>query len=248
MAAYASVSAGLAIGASTVIGGMMIAGGVMTAVGALAGDKKVMQFGGLLSLAGGVANMAGWSATAEQVAGNANVGADKFANTAATADSVAGATAPANAGGAEGAAAGAQAAAPAAPGAPAGPAPAPGTTATAEATAPKSSLIPGADTDPLQLTPKFSMPDALNKSTPSLAPAVQAPSAIANGMEWAKANPRMVQAGTGMLSSVANYYGQQDAIKEQLRLQEEARQRSRDRMNASVTGLRMPTIPQPARG
>lgn len=240
VAAYASVSIGVGIGASTVIGGMMIAGGVMTAVGTLAGDKKVAQFGGLLSLAGGVANMAGWGATAEQVAGNANVSPDKFANPAATAESVAGATAPANTGGAEGAAAGA------APGAPAGPAPAPGTTAAAEATAPKSSLIPGAETDPLQLTPKFSNP--AGTPTTAAAPAVQAPSAIDRGMEWAKANPRLVQAGTGMLSSVANYYGQQDAIKEQLRLQEEARQRSRDRMNASVTGLRMPTIPQPARG
>lgn len=245
MAAYASVSAGVAIGAGTLIGGMMIAGGVMTAVGTLAGDKKLAQFGGILSLAGGVANMAGWGQTAsqlgEQAAGNSNVALDKFANTSTNVESVAGATAQANTAGA--AAPGAQAAA---PGAPAGPAPAAGTTAAPEAVAPKASLIPGAETDALQLTPKFSNPAGTPAATTT--PAVQAPSAIDRGVEWAKANPRLVQAGTGMLSSVANYYGQQDAIKEQLRLQEEARQRARDRMNASVTGLRMPTIPQPARG
>ena len=40
---------------------------------------------------------------------------------------------------------------------------------------------------------------------------------------------------------MGNYYGQQDAVKTQIALTEAARQRQRDRLNASVVGVQVPT-------
>jgi hypothetical protein len=67
-------------------------------------------------------------------------------------------------------------------------------------------------------------------------------------MDWAKQNPRLVQAGSGLLTAGMNYYGQQDAIKTSLALQEAAAQRSRDRINASTRGLPVPTYQPPPKG
>lgn len=70
--AVSAVSAGVAaIGAgSLLVGGAMIAGGVMTGLGVLTGSEKLQKFGGLLSLAGGVAGLASgaWEKTAAEVA------------------------------------------------------------------------------------------------------------------------------------------------------------------------------------
>lgn len=74
IAAYASISAGVALGtatfASALIGGLMITGGAMTAMGALTHDKTLSQWGGVLGLAGGVAGLANgaWSTAANEVA------------------------------------------------------------------------------------------------------------------------------------------------------------------------------------
>ena len=68
-------------------------------------------------------------------------------------------------------------------------------------------------------------------------------SAIQKALKWAQDgnNSRLVQAGSGLLSAGLGAVGQQEAIKDQIKLQEQALQRSRDRLNASVKGLRVPT-------
>lgn len=58
--------------------------------------------------------------------------------------------------------------------------------------------------------------------------------------DWAEANPRAAQAGSGLLQAGLGYYGQQDAVKTSIRLNEEAQARARSRMNDSVKGLNMP--------
>ena len=58
--------------------------------------------------------------------------------------------------------------------------------------------------------------------------------------DWAAANPRAAQAGSGLLQAGLGYYGQQDAVKTSIRLNEEAQARARSRMNDSVKGLNMP--------
>lgn len=52
--------------ATQLAGGAMMAGGVMTGVGAVTGNKKLMKVGGILSLAGGLGNMAASAAGAGQ--------------------------------------------------------------------------------------------------------------------------------------------------------------------------------------
>lgn len=47
-----------AVAATQIMGGVMMAGGVMTGVGAITGNKKLLKIGGVLSLAGGLGNMA----------------------------------------------------------------------------------------------------------------------------------------------------------------------------------------------
>ena len=66
---------------------------------------------------------------------------------------------------------------------------------------------------------------------------------LSGAVEWAKQgnNARLVQAGSGILSAGLGAYGQQEAIKEQIKLQEEAQARARQRLNDSVTPLRVPT-------
>ena len=58
--------------------------------------------------------------------------------------------------------------------------------------------------------------------------------------DWAAANPRAAQAGSGLLQAGLGYYGQQDAVKTSIRLNEEAQARARSRMSDSVKGLNMP--------
>ena len=63
---------------------------------------------------------------------------------------------------------------------------------------------------------------------------------VAGLFDWAAANPRAAQAGSGLLQAGLGYYGQQDAVKTSIRLNEEAQARARSRMNDSVKGLNMP--------
>lgn len=243
LAAAGSISAGIA--ATGIIGGMMIAGGVMTAVGTLSGNKKLAKWGGLLSLAGGVAGMAtgAWTAAADGIAAESMSGMDLAADAAAgsgnsiatagegllssvgpMADAAGAMTSPVSPGG-EFASAD-LATAPSLGQAPPGQAP--------------TAATPTAATAPTPAT--IAAPKAPNVSQVASAPPVDTTGgALQPAMDWAKANPRLVQAGTGLLSAGLNYYGAQDAAKESIRLQEEAAQRSRDRINSTVTGVRMPT-------
>lgn len=247
IAAYATVSAGIA--ATGFIGGMMIAGGVMTAVGTISGNKKLTRWGGILSLAGGVAGMAtgAWSTAAEGVAAESMAGgytnqmdlasdafiggaSDGLMGTAGDALSAASGamTAPVNPGeviGTDLAASPPLGQAPPAVQAP--PGQAPSVPEPAAVSAPK---------------PSVATPQAPNVAQAATRPAVDTTGgALQPAMDWAKANPRLVQAGTGLLSAGMNYYGAQDAAKESMRLREEADQRARERINTSVAGVRVPT-------
>lgn len=97
----------------------------------------------------------------------------------------------------------------------------------------------------IQPTSVAQVPTAGGAAVPPV-PAAE-PSAIQSALKWVQepGNARLVQAGSGLLSSGMKAYGQQEAIKTQIKLQEEALQRSRDRLNASVKGLRVPTYKAP---
>ena len=71
---------------------------------------------------------------------------------------------------------------------------------------------------------------------------------IKSGMTWAEKNPRLTQAGAGLLQAGLGAYGQQDAMKEQLKAQEDMEARRRQRMNDSVKGVRVPVYQPKPRG
>ena len=80
---YAGAAAIGAVGASTasmVVGGIMVAGGALTAIGAVTGNKSMMQWGGVLGLAGGVGGLASgaWQQAAGGLATEAGTGAGSF--------------------------------------------------------------------------------------------------------------------------------------------------------------------------
>ena len=58
--------------------------------------------------------------------------------------------------------------------------------------------------------------------------------------DWMEKNPRITQAGTGLLTAGLNGYAQQEALKDQMRMQDEAQARARQRMSDSVQGVRVP--------
>lgn len=122
--------------------------------------------------------------------------------------------------------------APAAPSAPAA-------TATASPTQP--AVAPDAVTAP-----------GINKLPPSTvkAPPTYTGNYVKDFITWASDKPenaRIAQAGSGLLTAGMNYYGQQDAVKTSIALQEAANQRARDRINSSTRGLAVPTY-QPRKG
>jgi hypothetical protein len=58
--------------------------------------------------------------------------------------------------------------------------------------------------------------------------------------DWMEKNPRITQAGAGLLQSGLSGYAQQQALQEQMRMQEEAQARARRRMSDSVQGVTVP--------
>lgn len=255
IAAYGAVSAGIAAGAATLIGGMMIAGGVLTAVGALTGNKKLQTFGSVLSLAGGVANLASTavqetssnlaSAAAEQAtAGTESIAAEGLGQTAApVAD--AGATsaltesvapgAVADSGGA--ATETAATAANAAPAATVDPMAGLNAGATADISAPAiEQATAGAESLPVQN-------GLIGNQNPSLLDKFQ--TGAQDLGKWAKANPELVKAGTGLISGAANAYGQQqqaNALQDNLAAQQSYMDKLRQRYSDSVRNLQIPTF------
>jgi hypothetical protein len=254
LGAVGSVTAGVAAGG--IIGGVMVAGGVMAGLGAVTGNKKLQKWGGILGLAGGVAGLAtgAWASTASSVAEGAaresfraaELGAQSLGDVAGAAagglGDAAGGLLQANLGvtdiGIGGASAGGFN--PMTPGI-AGPAvPGPtmpttvnlvnggGTTATAPG---MQGVMDVAKSKISDLTANSEVGGGILSSMGSK---------VKPAFEWMEKNPRITQAGAGLLQSGLSAYGQQEALKEQMRLQDDAQARARKRLSDSVQGVTVP--------
>lgn len=252
LAAAGSIGAGMAAVGGTVAGfmgatlgtqliaGAMIGGGVLSGIGIATGNKKLQKWGGILSLAGGVAGLASgaWASTASSVAEGAaresfraaELGAQGLAETAGAAvgglGDVAGGLAQANLGatdiGIGGASAGGMTAPPMTPGI-AGPA-VPGPSI------PQSVNLTNAG-GTMQTAAGATQPGGMLSSiTDKVKPA----------FDWMEKNPRITQAGAGLLQSGLSGYSQQEALKEQMRMQDEQQARARKRLSDSVQGVTVP--------
>ena len=261
IAAVGSVGAGMAAVGGTMAGflgaglgtqliaGAMIGGGVLSGIGALTGNTKLQKWGGILSLAGGIGGLAtgAWSSTASSVAEQsaresfraaelgAQSAAEALGGAAGGLADAAGGLMQANAGsdlGMLNSMTGAQPA-PMAAGVSAG---VPGVTA-----------------------PSVSMPSGVNLGSQGGVMQTMTKAADGGGMlsslgdtlsglgdkvkpafDWMEKNPRITQAGTGLLTAGLNGYAQQEALKDQMRMQDEAQARARQRMSDSVQGVRVP--------
>lgn len=233
----------------------MIAGAAMTATGAITGNRTLSKWGGVLSLAGGVAGLAtgAWSTTASSLATeSSSVGAGGLAQEGfraaeyaaaapggASYDALAAVGAANDSVGAVGAVSGSSALGPATVNLGS----AGGTMSTAGGVGGAADVV------------KQGIADATARGIPGVAqsaPGVTgtiAESGAGNGgmldslksaMTWAEKNPRLTQAGAGLLQSGLGAYGQQEAIKEQIKMQEDAQARARQRMNDSVKGVTVP--------
>ncbi len=258
LAAAGSVSAGMAAVGGTMAGfaaaglgtqliaGAMIAGGVMTGLGVITGNKKLMKWGGVLSLAGGIGGLASgaWSSTASSVAEGAaresfraaELGAqsatDAMGGVVGGIGDAAGGLAQANMGitdigvGAAGAGTGSV---PMTPG-----------------------INPNAPALPTVSTPTVSMPSGVNLGSQGGVMQTAAKAAESGGIlssvgdkvkpafEWMEKNPRITQAGAGLLTAGLSGYAQQEALKDQMRMQDEAQARARKRLSDSVQGVKVP--------
>ena len=215
----------------------MIAGGAMSAIGTLTGNKKLSQFGAVLGLAGGVAGLASgaWASAADGIATEAaKEGAIAFEH---------GAGAVTEAGSASG-----------------GMLQSAGALGQANAGAIAGGATPMASAAATGGAPMFTAPAATAPAIPVNGPAGvaagggTAPSMLSSigdklsgAVDWAKQgnNARLVQAGSGILSAGLGAYGQQEAAKEQIKAQEDAQARARQRLNDSITPLRVPTYRKP---
>ena len=234
--------AGATLGAQ-LVGGAMIAGGVMSGLGIVTGNKKLQKWGGILSIAGGVGGLAtgAWSSAANGVANDAASagfgGAEYGMAEAAAAGSgglggslgaASGALSQANAGalgttdiGIGGASAG---------GAPMG------------ATPPTTVNIVNAGGTQGTAGGFQGAVDGIKQRVSDMLPGTNATGGgmLKDSMAWMEKNPRITQAGTGLLTAGLSGYAQAEALKDQMRLQDEAQARARQRMSDSVQGVRVP--------
>ncbi len=261
--AAASVSAGVAAGG--IIGGVMIAGGVMTGLGAITGNKKLQKWGGILGLAGGIAGLASgaWSSAASSVAeeaaresfraselgAQAAAGGDLVGSAAGGLGEAAGSLMQANMGAGLGttdigvgsaSAGGAQ------------PWQTPGINGNAPSIPTTVNIVNGGGTQ--GTAGGFQgVADGLKQRVSDLLPGTGSSrggrmlssigGTIKDGFDWAgksDANARIVQAGAGILTAGLGAYGQQEALKTQMRLQEEQQARARKRLSDSVQGVQVP--------
>jgi hypothetical protein len=288
----AGASVGLGMMATGVVGGMMIAGGVLSGVGALTGNKRLSQFGGLLSLAGGVAGMASgaWKTASTTIAdqaakegAGAYTGVADAAGSAAQGSSALAGISDANAGAASLESSASAFASPDSLAAQGAPSWQPGNgSLSANAPTAAPSTIPadvplagqGASTGSVNgpFTPKpldatSTLGNNPSNALPTTNPAVPvngpggvppggSPGLLGSigdklkaGIQWAQegngTNARLVQAGSGLLSAGMGAIGQQEAIKTQIKLQEEALARMRARLSSSIKGVAMPTFQAP---
>ncbi len=245
ISAAGTAAAGVAASgiAGGIIGGVMIAGAAMTAVGAITGNKTLSKWGGIASLAGGVAGLAtgAWSTAADSIAQQAaKEGAVAFEHGAGAAAGEAGAAAAA------------------------------GSASTMDGVIQAGAGLGGTTTMPAaqtggalqsvgqNLAPQVAQVAQVN---PTAAAAQGISNAVANtpnivngassigsgirdsmksGMAWAKKNPLLAHAGGGVLQAGLGAIGQQEAIKTEIKLREEAQGRARQRLNDSVKGLTVP--------
>lgn len=264
-----SVSAGMtAIAAgSSIIGGLMVAGGALAGIGTLTGNKKLAKIGGILSLAGGLGNLAqglvketaGKAAadaaaqeaakatagnTIADVTGTATEGLSEAAGAASVADDVAmmgnvGNGAPlAGAGGdilqasygmpSQGLLQGGFAEA----GGLGGPMPAGGPGFEVGSI--------GAPAQPPGMIQRLFGDTAVGKTAASWADS--AGNAMKGVDAWTKANPTMAKVASGMIQGAAGYYGQTQAMKDNMERQKQYADWVRQRYSDSVRNL---TIPAP---
>lgn len=244
MAAVGGTMAGfLGAGLGTqLVAGAMIAGGVMTGVGILTTNKKLQKWGGILSLAGGIGGMAtgAWSSTASSVAEGAARESFRAAELGAqsAADALGGA-----AGGLADAASGL-------------------VQANAGSDLGMLNSMTGAQPAPMAggggagtpsvAAPSVSMPSGVNLGSQGGVMQTMTKAADGGGIlsglgdkvkpafDWMEKNPRITQAGTGLLTAGLSGYAQQEALKDQMRMQDEAQARARQRMSDSVQGVRVP--------
>lgn len=254
IAAVGSVGAGMAAVGGTMAGflgaglgtqliaGAMIGGGVLSGIGALTGNTKLQKWGGVLSLAGGIGGLAtgAWSSTASSVAEGAARESFRAAEL------------------------GAQSAADALGGAAGGLADAAGGLMQANAGSdlgmlnsmtgaqPAPMAAGGGAVAPSVTAPSVSMPSGVNLGSQGGVMQTMTKAADGGGMlssigdkvkpafDWMEKNPRITQAGTGLLTAGLNGYAQQEALKDQMRMQDEAQARARQRMSDSVQGVRVP--------
>ena len=247
MAAVGGTMAGFAAAGigTQLVAGAMIAGGVMTGLGVLTGSKKLQKWGGILSLAGGVAGLASgaWSSSASSIAEEAaresfraselgaQAAAEAAGGVAGTASSLAqaaGGLAQANLGvtdiGIGAAGAGGAPAVPMTPGI--------------------NPMAPSAG--PVVAAPSIPSSVNLGSAGGTMQTMVKGGAAAGDGgmlsgaMSWMEKNPKLTQAGAGLLTAGLSGYAQQEAIKEQMKLQEEAQARARQRLSDSVQGVQVP--------
>ena len=235
MAGFAAASLG-----TQLIAGAMIAGGALTAVGVLTGSKKLQKWGGVLSLAGGVAGLASgaWQTAATEIGNGAFLG-EGVASGVPAWDAAAGGAGLGSASAGAGAVADlgalneANQAVSGAMGAPAAPSGIAGNQAATNALNSAATAPPSAG---------GGMIDSLKSGASGIGDTLK------SGMAWAEKNPRLTQAGAGLLQAGLGAYGQEQAMKEQLKAQEDMETRRRQRLNDSVKGVRVPVYQPLPRG
>ena len=63
---------------------------------------------------------------------------------------------------------------------------------------------------------------------------------LSDSMAWMEKNPKLTQAGAGLLTAGLSGYAQQQAVKDQMQAQEDAQARARKRLNDSIQGMAVP--------
>ena len=247
MAGFAAASLG-----TQLIAGAMIGGGVLAGLGAVTGNKKLQKWGGILSIAGGVAGLASgaWSSaagsiaeqSAESVAREGFQGLEYGRNVGEAAGAAAGGLADASAGmlqanlGVTDIGVGAASAGGAVPGI----APVAAPVVTGSATPTTVNLVNAGGTTATAPGLQGVVDVAKEKLSGLTANSEVGGGMLSKSMSWMEKNPRLTQAGAGLLTAGLSAYGQQEAIKEQMRMQEEQQARARERLSDSVQGVTVP--------
>ena len=247
MAGFAAASLG-----TQLIAGAMIGGGVLAGLGAVTGNRKLQKWGGILSIAGGVAGLASgaWSSaagsiaeqSAESVAREGFQGLEYGRNVGEAAGAAAGGLADASAGmlqanlGVTDIGVGAASAGGAVPGI----APVAAPVVTGSATPTTVNLVNAGGTTATAPGLQGVVDVAKEKLSGLTANSEVGGGMLSKSMSWMEKNPRLTQAGAGLLTAGLSAYGQQEAIKEQMRMQEEQQARARKRLSDSVQGVTVP--------